>query len=165
MYIRFSPVSRSCGFAGAAHTYGTNLVKLFRNREIPAVPTYRPSKRRKRVSLSKDLRDFQKQGEECVPNGPVKWGIRLRTKCSQRLRELQEIVRFNHILCQIGLYNRFCPLCIIIVNISYLEQFINTYSNYPFITYLLSQRIIMCLKSVLRVLYITKYITISHIYM
>jgi len=29
-------LSGSCGFAGAAHTYGTNLAKLFRNREIPS---------------------------------------------------------------------------------------------------------------------------------
>lgn len=73
MYVTFSPV-RSCGFAGAAHTYGTNLVKLFRNREIPAVPTYQPSKRRKRVSLSKDLRDFEKQGKDRAGplNGLVK---------------------------------------------------------------------------------------------
>jgi len=27
-----------------------------------------------------------------VPNGPVKWGIRPRTKCPRRLRELEEIV-------------------------------------------------------------------------
>lgn len=97
IYYVFSRVY-SCGFAGAvSHTYGTNLVKLFRNREISAVPTYHPSKRRKRVSLSKDLRDFEKQGKKCVPNGPLKWGIRLHTKCSQRLHELQTIVAF--LLC------------------------------------------------------------------
>jgi len=92
-----------CGFAGATHTYGTNLVKLFRNREIPAVPTYHPSKRRKRVSLSKDLRDFEEQGKERVLNGPVKWDIRLRTKCSQRVCELQAIITFSIRLCQIDL--------------------------------------------------------------
>lgn len=74
IYVHYVPslpsLVRSCGFDGAAHTYGTNLVKLFRNREIPAVPTYRSSKRRKRVSLSKDLRDFEKRGKrKRVPNG------------------------------------------------------------------------------------------------
>jgi len=76
MYIRLSlSSSRSCGFAGAAHTYGTNLAKLFRNREIPSRGRLSPLKApRKRVSLSKDLRDFEDAGRGARAEWPGKMG-------------------------------------------------------------------------------------------
>lgn len=77
------------------------------------MPTYHPSKRRKRVSLSKDLRDFEEQEKERMLNGPVKWDIRLRTKCPQRVCELQAIVTFSIFsvhLCQFDLLHFFLKL-------------------------------------------------------